>query len=83
MAHPTETRLLTARDLMERLNLSRTGIYRLLRKGDLPRPLYLTPKLPRWPEVAIESWLAAPGLTVSLAFARTWQRTARSSGPKR
>ena len=57
MANNEATSLLKVSDLMTRLSLSRSGVYRLIRSGDLPAPIYLTANSPRWPETAILGWL--------------------------
>lgn len=37
--------------------LSRTTIYKLMSKGEFPRPVRLTTKAVGWPESAIREWL--------------------------
>lgn len=37
--------------------LSRSSIYALMARGELPKPIHLTAKAVAWPESAIAEWL--------------------------
>lgn len=49
--------LLTRNQVQARVNLSRTAIYRMMRKGQFPLPLKLGTKAVRWPESELNEWL--------------------------
>ena len=51
--------LLKANELAERLNCSRATIYRLIARGELPRPIYLAKNCPRWSPHEIDAWIEA------------------------
>jgi len=51
-------RLLTVTELSAWLRVSRSTIYRMLRKGELPRPLRLSRRRVGWREADIRRWLA-------------------------
>ena len=40
--------LLTVKQVCERIGLSRTAVYEGVAAGRLPRPVYPTPRAPRW-----------------------------------
>ena len=43
--------------VIERTCLSRTQIYRLMDRGDFPRPIKLSERAIAWPSEAIEEWI--------------------------
>ena len=51
-------RHLPHRDVEEITGLSRTSIYRLMDRGEFPRPVRVTQKAVRWPESVVTAWLA-------------------------
>ena len=54
------SRLLTPKDVFERLGVSRGTFYNLLKRDPtFPSPIYITPKTPRWQESEIDAWLDA------------------------
>lgn len=50
-------RILSIKDLMQILNLGRTTIYSLLKRGEFPAPLRLSPRRIGWRISQIEEWL--------------------------
>ena len=52
-------RLLTRRQVSERVGLGRSAIYARMAGGGFPRPIDLGPKCVRWSEREIEQWIAA------------------------
>jgi len=57
METPAEEKLLTPDDLMRMLQIRRTALYTLIRRGVIPRPIKLTPKLRRWRQSDIKAIL--------------------------
>ncbi len=55
---PTD-RLLTRPEVEDRVRLTRSSIYRNMRKGLFPLPIRIGPKAVRWRESEIEQWLAS------------------------
>ena len=51
-------RLLTNKQLIAEINISRATIYRLLRNGAFPKPIRIGPRSTRWLESDIKAWLA-------------------------
>ena len=51
--------LMTTRDVMARLNLSRVGVWRITNKtgSDFPKAILLGPKQKRWVRSEVEDWL--------------------------
>ena len=52
-------RLLRRSEVEECCGLSRTTIYRLMRLGQFPIPIKISPRAVRWPQREIENWIAA------------------------
>ncbi|MYL00803.1 MAG: AlpA family phage regulatory protein [Gammaproteobacteria bacterium] len=50
-------RLLTLTEVMERLTLGRTAIYKMIRAGKFPAPLKIGERASRWPADVVENWL--------------------------
>ena len=50
-------RLLTARDVADYLNVSPTTVRRMSERGDLPKPIHLSPGVVRWDVNAIDKIL--------------------------
>jgi prophage regulatory protein len=59
MEHASPARMISAREAAERTGLSRRTIFRLVDRGEFPRPHALTVKALRWPSSVIEAWLAS------------------------
>ena len=51
-------RLLTNKQLVAEIGISRSTIYRLLQRGAFPRPISFGPRCMRWMESDIKAWLA-------------------------
>jgi prophage regulatory protein len=52
-------RILSPRELADRVGLSLATLWRLRRRGDLPEPMRLSPGRVGWPESEIDTWLAS------------------------
>lgn len=52
-----EPRLLTAADLAEYLNVSTSTVRRMVARGDLPKPITISPGVVRWDLNAIDKML--------------------------
>ena len=52
-------RLLRREEVQERVGLTRTTIYRLMREGAFPVPIRIGPRAVRWPASELEQWLAS------------------------
>ncbi|WP_324742343.1 AlpA family phage regulatory protein [Tsuneonella sp. CC-YZS046] len=50
-------RLIAIREVMERTSLSRSYIYALVKRQEMPAPIKLGLKCSRWSEQAIERWI--------------------------
>ena len=53
-----EPLLLNARQVCERIGFSRVTMWRWVKRGAFPAPVYPAPKLPRWRARDIEFWLS-------------------------
>ena len=51
-------KLLTVREIAVILGVSRPTVYRKLAVGELPRPIYLGNRVPRWRPEVIEAYLS-------------------------
>lgn len=51
-------RLLTRQEIENLTGLSRSTLYRLMRRGAFPEPIRIGLKAVRWPEPEIDAWLA-------------------------
>ena len=60
-------RLLTRRQVSERVGLGRSAIYDRMARGEFPRPIDLGPKCVRWSEREIEEWIARGLIEAPLA----------------
>lgn len=49
--------LLKLPEVRERVALSTPTIYRLIKKGDFPRPVHLGPRAVAWVEDEVETWI--------------------------
>lgn len=50
-------RLLTVHEVAEKVGLSRTNVWNLLKKGEFPSPVYPSERSTRWIESDIDSWI--------------------------
>ena len=53
------TRLLTRREVEERVALGRSAIYELMRDGKFPEPIKVGRRAVRWYESEINAWIAS------------------------
>lgn len=44
--------------VLEKTGLSRTHVYRLIQRGQFPKPTHLTERVSVWSEASIDNWLA-------------------------
>ncbi len=51
-------KLLRRRDVSMKLKISKTQIYRLISKGELPPPFKLSERVSVWNEAEIDAWVA-------------------------
>lgn len=51
-------RLLALKQVLERVSLSKSSIYRKMKEGTFPRPVSLGGKTVRWVAVDIEEWVS-------------------------
>ena len=57
MPKTPELQLLSTDAVTERTGFSRMTIYRWVKRGLFPKPLYPAPRVPRWRSDEIEDWL--------------------------
>ncbi|MFP4154560.1 MAG: helix-turn-helix transcriptional regulator [Halothiobacillaceae bacterium] len=55
--HTRPERLISLRDVSERVSLKRTAIYARINEGTFPKPVKLG-RISRWPESQIDAWIA-------------------------
>ena len=55
MTHPN--RLLRLPDVIDRVGLQKSAIYRLIREGEFPRPVRIANRTSVWPEQAVDAWI--------------------------
>jgi prophage regulatory protein len=53
------TSILRSQEVCTHTGLSRTTVYRLIRRGQFPRPIRLTARTTGWLQSEIEDWIAA------------------------
>ena len=59
MCQPGEAdRLIKLAEVMRRVGLGKTMVYRLIKEGRFPRPYKLSPFAARWSELEIVEWIA-------------------------
>lgn len=63
MSSASDDRIISAHDLVARLSLSRSTLWRLVRRGELPRPLRLSPGRVGWLESDVRKWLESRRIT--------------------
>ena len=56
---PIPIKALRIKDVLEKTGLSRTHTYRLIERGDHPKPLQLSERVFLWDEADIDEWLIA------------------------
>ena len=63
-----QDRLITRREVENRVGLTRSSLYRLMRAGSFPLPIKIGPKAVRWIEAEISDYIASrPRATGSAA----------------
>jgi prophage regulatory protein len=61
IASETSERLLALSEVQARFGLSKSTIYRLLTRGEFPKPLKISPGRVAWCERDLHAWLKARG----------------------
>lgn len=56
-SYAMEDKLIPITQVMDRVGLKRTSIYRKLDKGEFPKPISLGRKAVRWSNNAISAWI--------------------------
>lgn len=56
-AMPDNKMLLDVRELAKALSISPRTVWKLVANGELPQPIRLGRRLPRWPAIVIADWL--------------------------
>ena len=51
-------RLLRLKQVVLKVGLSRSQIYKLIAKGSFPEQIKIGPKISAWPEHAIDQWIS-------------------------
>lgn len=52
-------RLLPPPVVTDRTSLSRTTLWRMVRRGEFPKPVQVSPGRVAWPENAVNAWISA------------------------
>lgn len=52
------TRLLRLKQVVSKVGLSRSQIYKLIAKGSFPEQIKIGPKISAWPEQTIDQWIS-------------------------
>ncbi|PJK28357.1 AlpA family transcriptional regulator [Minwuia thermotolerans] len=50
-------RLLRLKEVLTRTGISRATVYRLIARGEFPRPTHVTPHASRWVDREIDAWI--------------------------
>jgi len=53
------TKFLRLPSVIDKVGLSRSQIYKLIRRGDFPKPVKIGPKISVWIEENLEVWMDA------------------------
>ena len=56
MTHPN--RLLRLPDVVDRIGLQKSALYKMIRAGDFPAPIKIANRTSVWPERAVDEWIA-------------------------
>ena len=73
------TRLLRRAEIEQRVGLSRSSLYRLMRSGQFPKPVQIGERAVRWLESEINDWLASCPRAKGDAFAAKFDVEGRAS----
>ena len=57
MTH-SPNRLLRLPDVIDRVGLQKSSIYKLIRQGEFPRPITIANRTSVWPERVVDEWIA-------------------------
>jgi len=57
--HPPPQRLIRVKEVLFKLGVGKSTLYRMLANGDFPQPTELTPNWRAWPEHVVDDWIAA------------------------
>ena len=57
MAATSEVSLLDVKAVSARTGLARVTVYKRMKAGDFPRPVYPAPRAPRWRSDEIQAWI--------------------------
>ena len=49
--------LLRIAEVCDRVKLARPTVYKRMRTGDFPRPIYPAPRAPRWRSDTLQEWI--------------------------
>jgi prophage regulatory protein len=52
-------RLISAREVEQKIGLRRTALYERIAKGEFPKPVRVSDRCSRWVEQEIDAWIAA------------------------
>jgi prophage regulatory protein len=61
---PTQTRALRIAGVLDKVGVSRSQLYRLIKQGDFPAHFHLGPRTVVWNESDIDAWLRCKQLGV-------------------
>jgi prophage regulatory protein len=64
-------RLMKIREVMDKVQLSRQWIYKLMLENKFPRPIKIGKTRARWRECDIEAWIAGGGVVAKPQTKRT------------
>jgi len=53
------TRLLPPPVVTDRTSLSRTTLWRMVRRGEFPKPIPISPNRVAWSEAEVDAWIAS------------------------
>ena len=53
-----QQKLLRLRDVIQKVGLSRSQIYKLIAKGSFPEQIKIGSKISAWPEQTIDQWIS-------------------------
>lgn len=76
----TDERIVTVEELIERIPLDRSTIWKMCRDGRFPRPIQLTPSRIGWRWTAVLGWLAER--EANPVESRLYFRKAKTAAPE-
>jgi len=60
-------RFLSTSTVVERTSLSRTTLWRMIRRGEFPKPVHVSPGRVAWSEAALTEWFASKSASAEAA----------------